>query len=364
MADIVNSLFGVDPQQLMQQRQATDAANAYRFASLDPMQRAQMSIYQGGAGVGRLAGGLLGGDPELEKVSKIKQLSTQFDLTSTQGVRDFAQALQPFAPQEAMMAAQRAQQMMGTEEQTKLRAAQTAQAEAGKIIQIDAGDKIQLVNTLTNEVIREIPKGLTPSQAAKQGTTLAGGIDLKKLSPAEKVVDQKFGKEYNDFINGGGIDTVDKNLKLLDDAISIIDKSADGDISGKMVNLSDKAGTLSYTHPKAAEAKDLIGGVAQSNLRAVLGGQFAQKEGEALLARAYNPAQPKADNLNRLKALRDQIANTGKAKSNASLYYQEFGTLKGFKGISNEPKLPDNAATPKKTTTRKLKSGIEVTVEE
>jgi hypothetical protein len=111
MAEIVGSLFGVSPEQLMRQRQATDTANAFRFAQLDPLQQAQMSIYQGGAGIGRAAQGLLGGDPELERVSKIKQLSSQFDLTTPDGARQFARALQPFAPQEAMMAAQEADRM-------------------------------------------------------------------------------------------------------------------------------------------------------------------------------------------------------------------------------------------------------------
>jgi len=111
MAEIVGSLFGVSPEQLMRQRQATDANNAFRFAQLSPMERAQMSIYQGGAGIGRAVTGLLGGDAELEKVSQIKQLSSQFDLTTPDGARQFAQALQPFAPQEAMMAVREADRM-------------------------------------------------------------------------------------------------------------------------------------------------------------------------------------------------------------------------------------------------------------
>jgi hypothetical protein len=112
MADnIVGGLFGVDPQQLMRQRQATDAANAYRYAQLDPLQQAKMSIYQGSAGLARGVGGLLGGDPELEKVSAIKQLSSQFDLATPTGMRDFARSLQGQFPQEAMLAAQRADSM-------------------------------------------------------------------------------------------------------------------------------------------------------------------------------------------------------------------------------------------------------------
>jgi hypothetical protein len=112
MADnIVGSLFGVDPQQLAQARQATDMANAFRYAQLDPIQQAQMSIYQGGAGLARGVQGLLGGDPQLEKVSAIKQLSSQFDLASPTGMRDFARSLQTQFPQEAMMASARADEL-------------------------------------------------------------------------------------------------------------------------------------------------------------------------------------------------------------------------------------------------------------
>lgn len=343
--NIVGGLFGVNPEQLMRQRQTADTANAFRFANLSPMERAQFSIYQGGAGLGRAANTLLGGDPEMQKISSIQQLSSQFDLSSPEGMRQFAQALQPIAPNESMMAAKRADEMMAVGEQTKLRTAQTEQAQAGRVIQVDLGDRVQLVNALTKEVIREIPKGLTPQQAAKQAGGSAAGDGIGKLTPAQKAVDTKFSKEYTDFVSAGGSTTITKNLQMLDDAIKIIESEPEGSTSGKIVGLSDKTGTLSYTHPKAAEAKDLIGGVAQSNLRAVLGGQFAAREGEQLLARAYNTAQPRKDNLNRLKALRKQIQDAADAKINASQYYEENGTLKGFKGnysVTPTASTPDN----------------------
>lgn len=335
MAEIVGGLFGVDPQRLMRQRQETDAENAFRYASLAPLQQAKMSIYQGAAGLGRGIQGLLGGDAEMQKASKIQELSSQFDLSTPQGAREFGKALQPFAPVESMKALTKADAMEQAQLTRERTAAQTAQAEAGKVIQVDLGDRVQLVNALTKEVVREIPKGLTPQQAAKQATAGAvstTGIDVGKLTPAQKAVDTKFSKEYTDFVSAGGSTTITKNLQMLDDAIKIIESEPEGSTSGKIVGLSDKTGTLSYTHPKAAEAKDLIGGVAQSNLRAVLGGQFAAREGEQLLARAYNIAQPRKDNLNRLKALRKQIQDAADAKINASQYYEENGTLKGFKG--------------------------------
>jgi hypothetical protein len=87
-----------------------------------------MSIYQGGAGLARGVQGLLGGDPELERISKIKQLSSQFDLTTSTGARDFARALQPFAPNEAMMAAKRADEIEAATGKAKLTQAQTIKA--------------------------------------------------------------------------------------------------------------------------------------------------------------------------------------------------------------------------------------------
>lgn len=119
--NIVSSLFGVDPAALQQQRAATDVANAYRFANLDPMQRAQFSLYQGGAGLGRAATQLLGGDEQLQKATKVRELSTQFDMTSADGLRQFAQAVAPFAPEVAQMAVKRSDEIVTTGlQQTKL----------------------------------------------------------------------------------------------------------------------------------------------------------------------------------------------------------------------------------------------------
>lgn len=121
MAEIVNNLFGIDPAALQQQREATDVANAYRFAQLDPMQRAQFAIARGAAGLGRAVTGFLGGDDQLQKATKVRELSTQFDMTSADGLRQFAQAVAPFAPEVAQMAVKRSDEIVTTGlQQTKL----------------------------------------------------------------------------------------------------------------------------------------------------------------------------------------------------------------------------------------------------
>jgi hypothetical protein len=113
MADnIIGGLFGVDPAAFQRQQQAREYAQDYRAVQLTPLEQSKLAILQGSRAFGRGVGSLLGmEDPELQKVSAIKQLSTQFDLTSPVGMREFARALQQDAPNEAMMAAKRADEM-------------------------------------------------------------------------------------------------------------------------------------------------------------------------------------------------------------------------------------------------------------
>lgn len=129
MAEIVNSLFGVSPEMLQQARAQRDYARNLQAVQLTPMQQGNLMLRQGATELGNAGMGLLGvEDPEMQKVTAIKQLSSQFDLASPQGMRDFARALQPIAPNESMMAAKRAEDMEATVGKAGLTQAQTVKA--------------------------------------------------------------------------------------------------------------------------------------------------------------------------------------------------------------------------------------------
>jgi hypothetical protein len=143
MADIVNSLFGIDPAALQQQRAATDTAQAFRFAQLDPLQRANMAIYQGSAGIGRGINQLLGGDEQLNRATQVRQLASQFDMTSAEGLRQFAQAVAQVAPDVAQQAIKRSDELVTAgltqgkliaETQAKLREKTLPTSGLGKLI--------------------------------------------------------------------------------------------------------------------------------------------------------------------------------------------------------------------------------------
>ena len=359
--DIVGGLFGMTPESYQQGMNRRDSATNLTAAQLTPGQLAGFYAMEAGTGLGRATQGLLGvEDPELMKIRDVQQMRTQFDVSTPAGIRSFAQALgQKGYTDLAMQAAQRAAELEETTATAGLRQAQATKAGLAPSV---SPEQLLTSGRYTPASVAKYQESgnIADLVLSKEATGNADGVG--KLTPAQRAADTAFGKEYNDFVAGGGITTIQKNLADLDKAIDALENSPQGEITGKLIGLSDKAGTLSFTNPKAAEIKDIVGGVVQSNLRAVLGGQFAQKEGEALLARAYNPTQPQKDNLNRLKALRQQIANTGQAKLQAVSEFEEKGTLKDFKA-SNVRAAQVND-TKKKKTTKTLKSGVTVEIEE
>ena len=114
MAEIVSNLFGIDPAALQQQRALTDQEAALKYASLDDLSRARYGIALGARGIGRGINQLMGGDEQLNKATQVRQLASQFDMTNPDGLRQFAQAVAPFAPDVAQQAVRRADEILTT----------------------------------------------------------------------------------------------------------------------------------------------------------------------------------------------------------------------------------------------------------
>jgi hypothetical protein len=173
---VVGSLFGVTPESLQLSRERVAGQQGFNAGNNllgGILQQTGTYAERGAAGLRSALGTQL---PE-EKLAALRQQAKQlFDATNPEDLVKAAQFLNANGDAEgaryAMMLQQSQLQKLATldktKEEIKLRSAQTQQAEAGKIIQVDLGDKIQLVNALTKEVIREIPKGMTAAQSAKQ----------------------------------------------------------------------------------------------------------------------------------------------------------------------------------------------------
>lgn len=114
MADnIVGGLFGLNLGEIGQRDYARDSASAYQYAKLDPFQQANMSLYKGGAGFGRLGANMLGySTPEEAESINNNNVQTQIDHTTSQGLMEGAKLFdQSGNPKMAMMYAQAARKM-------------------------------------------------------------------------------------------------------------------------------------------------------------------------------------------------------------------------------------------------------------
>ena len=85
-------------------------------------------------------------------------------------------------------------------------------------------------------------------------------------------------------------------------------------------------------NPTAQNTLEQVEEVVQRNLRVILGPQFTAEEGTRLIARAYNPSLDEKTNITRLKRLSESMKKAALAKRDASRYFEEKGTLQGYKG--------------------------------
>lgn len=160
----------------------------------------------------------------------------------------------------------------------------------------------------------------------KQAREQAGG----------KAVDEAFAKDYVQFKAGGGSQDAQKQIAQLHDVSEAL-KDQSGGLTGPVRGrLPDMV--RSVTNPNAVAMRERVEEVVQRSLRAILGAQFTEKEGERLIARAYNPSLSQDENAIRVNRLLTQLEGAYKVKAEAADYFEKNGTLSGWQG-----KLPSLA---------------------
>ena len=168
-------------------------------------------------------------------------------------------------------------------------------------------------------------------KAAEQGR-----IGQTVLTDAQIKSDQAFGDWYTKewLVKGGGSTeaTYLESLKGVRDTLVDAEKSGESITGVSQGVLSKFPTTQAFFNPEGAVAQDRIAGVAQLSLKAILGGQFSEREGELLIQRAYNPLLSEAENIERLTQLINRIEKAEKAKQSIVEYYEENNSVAGYKG--------------------------------
>lgn len=184
--------------------------------------------------------------------------------------------------------------------------------------------------------IYTIPDPVGQRQEAREDRTLSLAEQREKrlaaqesLTPAQRAIDTNFANSFVQWAVEGGRADYEKGRAQLEEAIETL-RSGSQVTGGIVGRLPDAVNEI--INPSVIPTRESIEEVVQRNLRLVLGAQFTEREGERLIARAYNPRLPEEENAKRVARLLRQIDNAAAAKEAAVQYYQENGTLSGWDG--------------------------------
>jgi len=183
------------------------------------------------------------------------------------------------------------------------------------------------------KILADIEK--TKAEAEKLRRVPVLGQAAKKLTPAQIEADKAGGKMYADWVHEGNRNMIMGDIETLKKVERMLETRDDltGPIAG---NLPWK----SFTNAEGKDVEDLVAGITQKDLRRILGGQFASKEGEQLLTRGFDKSQEEKINLSRVRKLRKAMEQAAAAKDAVAKEFEEQGTLIGFKGNYGGP-VPD-----------------------
>lgn len=157
--------------------------------------------------------------------------------------------------------------------------------------------------------------------------------DAKKelgLTPGEEAADKAYGKDFADYEAGGGRASVEKNLGLLRGAIEEMRGRGAKDRAGGTSGLFGNT-AMDVFNPEASSTRDKIYGAIQGTLKQVLGGQYTEREGQAIFNRAYNPRLSNEENIRRAEAELNALQAMADQKESSGKHFARTGTLKGQK---------------------------------
>ena len=145
---MATSLFGPSPLDYQQAQQAALQQQASSYAQLNPLQRAAQGMYQAGSNIGGGIAGLMGiQDPMVEKASKIESILQGSDQTSAQGFMDLYKKFSDAnLPQQAQLAAAKAQEFKQSEatlSQTQAKTAQEAAAARAAAYKVSQDEELR-----------------------------------------------------------------------------------------------------------------------------------------------------------------------------------------------------------------------------
>lgn len=217
-------------------------------------------------------------------------------------------------------------------------------AAGAQFLQGLGGDATVFANVTTKTIGQQTQAEAVKAAARAQDVRQQVGIQAAEQKQDKTIqstgvisADREFGKETSRFRAAGGQKTIEKNIDLLDDAISDLKKP--GKLSGSirhLIPLLNDDSVTDVVDPKLAAVRDKIKGAIQATLKETLGAQFAEKEGEAIYNRAFNPRLDDEENIRRATVEVKALKSMAKSKLDRIKHFERTGSTQGF--VDTAPK--------------------------
>lgn len=171
----------------------------------------------------------------------------------------------------------------------------------------------------------ELDKAKAQTEKAKAGYYEARSkAPSQKVTEGEKVIDREFAKDYNDWSSGGKAD-YEVNSKIFKDAIK-------GLKSGKVStgSMSGMGSRIPGYRSDTREVEDQVRKAINGMLRATLGAQFTEKEGERIFAQTFDPFKSEEANVAAMEAELAKLEKRKNSIEDMGKYYTKNKTLSGY----------------------------------
>jgi hypothetical protein len=150
----------------------------------------------------------------------------------------------------------------------------------------------------------------------------------KNLSPFQKKQDEIYAQTLSDWNTGGASDAA----KGIDQMKAVSERLRSGeDLTGFLMGMTPDF-VARGINPQAVDTRELAEEVVQRNLRIILGAQFTAKEGERLIARAYNKGLSEEMNAERIDRLVQAMDGRAQQMKSLNEYTTRYGTSAGWDG--------------------------------
>lgn len=168
-------------------------------------------------------------------------------------------------------------------------------------------------------------------EAAGMGVGGAGG-----KAEGVKALDRDFAKDYNEWTSGGSKIAQTEIQKL---------RGIANDLKGGAVTTGGLTGVFPdrMTSDSVLKARADVQSTVMNSLRAILGAQFTEKEGERIIKNTWNEGDSTENNLARVNRLVGDLESKANAKSAKARYFEKNGTLHGFKAgaVAEQPETKE-----------------------